>query len=571
MQALMNASKGQMQPQVLSRSLAVRQNLVAAVLFTTLELLCFAPIFKRVGFYLDDWITLNLLDFGPKSFLSACWQYLISDPRVVARPVEAFYYVVLYFMFGLKPLGYHVLNAGLEIGAAFFLYLAISRLTGRRALAAVAGLILIIYPNHDVTHYWATCSSENLSLLLVMASLYCTVVAAGSKSLAFHALSALAIALSLFCYETFLPLILLNVVFAYLACPGKSNRRAAIKQICLVVAPFLVFVISLLVYSRLVVPHIAAFWQVHPVSFDPGHMIGTIWEGIRINSPVYALPFFGQLASQAFLYESIRTLVTEVLIACLVLGCGIYWLAAGEEQPQQPVFLLPLGALTFIASYSIFGLNPEYTPTFQTILSRINEGAAVGIALMVSGAVALVLRFLQTGKRRQTALICCLFLLPIVSLSFLANRGYARAWELCWYTQTVIRDSLKGQENRFKAGDSVILANCPRYVMWSPLFDGVWDFQPMLQLALKNKAIKGGVVSERMVIAGNNLKDIAKGSICNTYEFGKSYLIIPPHGDIVPINSGQEFVDQIRQRGMKFGLDPAALGRWQTEVDNSKN
>jgi len=480
---------------------------------------------------------------------------------------------VLYFMFGLKPLGYHVLNAGLEIGAAFFLFLTISRLTGRRALALVAGLILIIYPNHDVTHYWATCSSENLSLFLFMGSLYATVVAAATNRLVFHGVSTLLFALSLFCYETFLPLILLNVVFAYLAAGGKSNHRPALKQVGLVVAPFLSALLLLLLYSRLIAPRLAIA-QVHPVSFDPVHMFATICEGVRINLPFYALGFFGKLAAEAFQYESAKTLITELVLACLGLAAGIWWLARGETEKDagQPVYLLPLGALVFVASYSIFGLNPEYMPTFQTILSRINEGGAVGIALMVSGAVALVLRFLPTANQtKAVALVCCLFLLPIVCLSFLANRGYARAWELCWYTQTVIRDSLKGQEHRFKDGDSVILANCPRYVMWSPLFDGVWDFQPMLQLALNNRAIKGGVVSERMVIEGNNLKDIAKGTLCNTYEFGKSYLIFPPDGDIVPINSAPEFVQLIEQRGMKFGLEKAAVKRWQMEANNAKH
>jgi hypothetical protein len=156
-------------------------------------------------------------------------------------------------------------------------------------------------------------------------------------------------------------------------------------------------------------------------------------------------------------------------------------------------------------------------------------------------------------------------------VSLLANRGYARAWELCWYTQTVIRDSLRQHCDRFKDGDSVILANCPRYVLWSPLFDGIWDFQPMLQLTLKNKAIKGGVVSERMVIEGNTVKDISKGTVCNVYDFGKSYLIFPPHGDIEAVDSPTAFINLIEQRGMKFGLDKAALRQWKEEVARDKH
>src|SRR5882724_7760722 len=96
--------------------------LVALLSIAFLELAWFGPIFRKVGFYLDDWITLSLIQFGPHNLFQAFHQYLISDPRVIVRPVEAFYYVAEFFVFGVNPLGYHLFNAGLEIAAAFLLY-----------------------------------------------------------------------------------------------------------------------------------------------------------------------------------------------------------------------------------------------------------------------------------------------------------------------------------------------------------------------------------------------------------------------------------------------------------------
>jgi hypothetical protein len=136
--------------------------------------------------------------------------------------------------------------------------------------------------------------------------------------------------------------------------------------------------------------------------------------------------------------------------------------------------------------------------------------------------------------------------------------------------QKVIQDSLKNNATRFRSGDSIILANCPRYVMWAPLFDGVWDFQPMLQLTLKSRDIKGGVVSERLEIQGNELKDISRGVVCNTYDFNRLYIIIPPKGELVPVHNAEQFISVIEQRGFGFGLERSVIKKWRSQLETDK-
>ncbi len=249
----------------------------------------------------------------------------------------------------------------------------------------------------------------------------------------------------------------------------------------------------------------------------------------------------------------------------------LFVLLKGSDDKEQPVVLLPLGLITVILSYTIFGLNPEYFPTFQTLVNRINEGAAVGIGIATAGLMALLFKILgnKGGKPLQASIIA-IVLLPMLALSFLADRGYAQPWILSWYTQKVIQDSLKDNAGRFRPGDSIILANCPRYVMWAPLFDGVWDFQPMLQLTLRSRDIKGGVVSERMEIQNNQLKDISRGVVCNTYDFKRLFIIIPPKGELVAVHSAEEFISVIEQRGFGFGLERSVLGKWRSQLENGK-
>jgi hypothetical protein len=544
--------------------------LIALALLIALEFACFGPILNKVGFYLDDWITLNLMQWGPHSLFSAFHQYMLSDPRVIVRPVEAFFYVVEFFAFGLKPIGYHLVNAALEVASAFFLYIALHDLTRKPALSLVAGLILIAYPNHDVTHYWATCSSENLSLALSMLSLALSTRAAVASKISYFCWSIACFALSIFCYETFLPLISLNVFFAYIVFSRTRTVLQSLKLTVWMCVPVIVSVIALLIYSRVIAPMLGPA-QVHAVHLDIRNIISVVVEGVRINCPPYSVQFFGNLAAQAFEYASGKTLWTTFAVISLLITAVLYVCSKVSEDRKEPVLLLPIGLITVVFSYTIFGLNPEYVPTFQTIVNRVNEGAAVGIGIGTAGLIALIFKLVGRRATRlvQTTIIAVI-LLPMLGLSLFADRGYSRPWILSWYTQKVIQDSLKANANRFHAGDSIILANCPRYVMWSPLFDGVWDFQPMLQLTLKSRDIKGGVVSERMEIQNNQLKDISRGVVCNTYDFDRLFIIIPPKGEIIPVHSANEFISVIEQRGFGFGLERSVIGKWRAQVQKEK-
>lgn len=544
--------------------------LIALSLIIAFEFVCFGPIVNKVGFYLDDWITLNLIEWGPKSLFPAFHKYLLSDPRVIVRPVEAFFYVVEFFAFGLKPIGYHLVNVALEIAAAFFLYLSLFDLTRKPALSLVAGLILIAYPNHDVTHYWSTCSSENVSLALSMASLSLSTKGAIESKAKYYSWSVICFLLSIFCYETFLPLVSLNAFFAYIVFLRSSNFATALRRAALVSLPFALAVVPLLIYSRVIAPMLGPA-QVHAVHLDLGNIMNVVIEGVRINSPPYSVQFFNEVGLRAYEYTSAKTLWATFAIAAMVVLAGLFTLLKGAYDKNQPTVLLPLGLITIVLSYTIFGLNPEYFPTFQTLVNRINEGAAVGIGIATAGLLALIFKVLGAKANRVVqTIVIAVVLVPMLGLSFFADRGYAQPWILSWYTQKVIQDSLKKNAGRFRPGDAIILANCPRYVMWAPLFDGVWDFQPMLQLTLQNRDIKGGVVSERLEIQNNQLKDISRGVVCNTYDFNHLFIIIPPKGELIPIHSAEEFISTIEKRGFGFGLDRSVLAKWRSQITPSK-
>ncbi|HEY9713332.1 MAG TPA: hypothetical protein V6C72_07670 [Chroococcales cyanobacterium] len=538
---------------------------VAAAVILLTELVSFGPIVKAVGFYLDDWITLRLLHDGPRPLWESFQRYLVSDPRVVVRPVEAFYYALEYFCFGLKPLGYHLVNGFFEVSAALFLFLSVKALTGNRSLSLLAAVLLIVYPNHDATHYWATCSSETLSLAFSLASVFFTLKAGQTHKLVWQLSAVFAFAISIFCYETFLPLLVLNVIGAFVVAQRQTDNRQALKSAALALLPFAGVVGSLLFYSRVIAPKLAVA-QVHPVHIALAPIVNEIAQGIKLNLPDQSLGFFlPQLYIGAY-FQTAPLAILGLVAVCAAVIASLYYFAGADKTLLHPLQLATIGLIVVVASYAIFGLNPEYTPLLHTILNRINYGAALGISLLIVGLLGFAVEWPPLDRRTLTVTVLAAGTLPIILFSIITNRGLAQPWILSWQTQKFIANALKASAAQFQNGDSIILANCPRYVMWAPLFDGVWDFEPMVRLTLSNSTLKGGVVSERIVVSADDLKDISRGTICGTYGFKRLFVVIPPHFQITQIKEPEKFIGLIAREGMTFGLSKSIIKEWQKQL-----
>jgi hypothetical protein len=545
--------------------------LIALLTILLLEIVCFGPITRNVGFYLDDWATVCELHSLTGDFFARFIHFLLWDPRVTPRPVEALFYVATFDLFGLKPLGWHIVNQCLEVFGSFFFYMALAQLTRRRTFALLSAAIFLLYPSHDATHYWATCDSETLSTCFAMASLWLTTAGVARNKKWYALLSVLCFNIAIFCYETLLPLVSLNVIFAAIegARRHKTNKwRWAIKTGLICVVPFVLSVVALLVYSRGIVPHIG-HPQVHQVVLSPQVMGTALGEGIKLNMPWICAPFFAQQVNQYLARSGVAACLIAFVLngALIVAGLGFLSRSEDDAKARVPLYVVLVGACTIVASYTIFGLNPEYVPTLLTIVNRVNAGASVGMSIILAAIPFLFLERvckLQPG-RGKTALLC-LFSVPLVAFFCLTNRGLAIPWTLSWELQRNIFQSLKRQSAGIKDGDSIILANCPRYVNWAPLFDGVWDFQAMLRLAVNNNTVNGGVVSDRLIFSGKQLKDMSRGVLCGLYDIDKLSVVVAPSCELIRIQSAQQFIQLIEERGFGFDLNRAVLKEWRNQL-----
>lgn len=540
-----------------------QDGLVALTALLLLEFLCFGLILNKVGFYMDDWSMYSNLHFGPKSFIDLTIECL-KDPKVIIRPLEGPYFAALFTWFGGSPFGHHLVNALFEAFGAWFLYLGLVRVCRSKRLSFIASAIFLLYPNHDSTHYWLTASSVTASLTLYTLSFWQAVKGFQEKRISLVFLSAFSFLLSVFNYESFLPLFPFTFVCClFIALEGHAQKTKAALQTAIYFCPYVIITVITWWYRRVYLPRVLPDSWTPAAGFDINHIITVYQEGLNDNLLAPAGTFFVEQAGKA-LASGVSPV--EWLFFALALGTVMltpFLLSKSEQAISTATFckLFSAGLVAILSSYSIYGLALTYVPRLDTIINRINAGASIGSAIIIACAI-----FLAARINKRAAFLPIVISALLVGLFVLANWGLSKPWIASWGVQKHIRAIIERKRDSFKSGDSIILANAPRYVMWAPLFDGVWDFQTMVRWCLNNKEINAGVVSERIVLSKDDARDISRGYLCGTYPYKTMHLLTPGPETWYEVPSGESFISIVEKNGMSFGLDKTMPVKWRTQL-----
>jgi len=557
-----------------------------------LQVICFGPIMTHVGFYLDDWATLAFLHFAPKEggYLGLLHYYLFNDSRVLIRPLEVLHFGTIYFLCADKPLLYHLVNLLFEAFSSLFLYCILVRLSGQRAIALAASLCLLLYPSHDSTRYWVICSSVTLSLALYLFSFLASIKATDhyldGERKPFYlwlSLSFLSFLLSLLNYETFLPMAALTVLTVLvMAWRRQKDWKKAGLAATIIALPLALSVGGLLVFLKVIVPKLGHGYA-HAITFDAKVMLATIGQGLSLNTPWQAVPFFyGQAQSALAVLTSSE--IVRLVVLLVVAGTALFYLLVGDKKDSpasepseisgsqgqlslQPVDFLLLGLFAIFVSYTIFGLSPDYLPTYITLVNRVNTAASLGVVLVLVAVLqwsaSALLKSLPVAGNPLFKGLFLTAACAVLLLFTLADWGLAKPWIVSWTTQKEVRGAVSQLTDKLDDKASLLLISCPRYVMWSPVFDGVWDFQNMVRITLNRPLFNANVVSERLSLSPTGLKDVSYGYECGSYPFDDLYLMVAPHPQLLAVKSAAQFVDLVEQRGMTFGFDKKTLSKWK--------
>lgn len=189
------------------------------------------PYVGRLGFYSDDWAFLAVLTTADdRSFGGLLRDQAAWSPSLAMRPTQTVYQAWLYRNFGLDPLGYHLVNAGVLIAIAVLLYWILRELRLPRSVAVAVPAVYALMPNYATDRFWFAAFGYLLSMALYLLGLFAELRAASSdhaRLWIWKVFALAALAAAAFGYEVILPLFLLNVILAEVV--ARRGRRGGLR------------------------------------------------------------------------------------------------------------------------------------------------------------------------------------------------------------------------------------------------------------------------------------------------------------------------------------------------------
>jgi hypothetical protein len=407
-----------------------------------------------LGFYYDDYQLLERM--GESGHRSVLGLYDAVSPGTGQRPLQALTYAVLYRLFGAHPLGYHVFNAAIFVVAIVLIYLVLRELRLPRFVSVAVPLVYAMLPHYSTDRFWAAAFQANTSTAFYALGTYAALRALRSSRRAFPVwllVAVLSVAGSLFAYEVAAPLFLLSAGLVWLAGRASGRRRVVVAVLG---GALLAAVIA---KSTLVV---TGGQNGYRVGFQGGvlhHLVYLVSGAIKLNVGTYlvALPYV--LWWIVVHHFAVSTLVVAVASGALAFAYLANARDRGDAEAVPWSWIVAAGFAVFVLGYAVFLTNDQILFRSAGIDNRVNAASALGIALMVVGAIGWVARLAQAGRQSlvRAAAVAC-----VVAVGVFIVDSLASFWADAYKRQHAIVAGLTQQLGRSpRAGVVVLDAACP--------------------------------------------------------------------------------------------------------------
>jgi hypothetical protein len=469
---------------------------IDALWLAAIALLSVIPYVTGLGFYSDDWGLLPIFQSGAVHALSG----------FQARPVQGLYLLLLFKLFGLEPLGYHVVNALVIAASGPLLYLLLLRIGIRRPEAFSSALLFLLLPQLSTVRVWYAAFQIPMALLLMLLSMHAQMSFERSGRVRWLLIAIGAALLSLVSYEIFAPMIAAFAVGLAIVRWRTGERRAgaSLPRAAWVAAAVLVLVIAAAIWKALVSGRTGPmgdperYWRgLHQLvrldydwRVDGGLNIFTallvhFWFTLRGWAEAAAGPMSGALGP----------LVTTIAIAIAALA---FWRlrvrSANEAFSANPIRLMLAGIAAFVLGHAPFLIVPWIRFSPSGLGNRTLVAAAIGVAMIIVAAVAYAVRAVPARYRGQA------FALAIAILAFGATARVEqidRYWAEAPALQRQVLIAAKKDLRWVPAGSTIILDGVCPYHGPAVVFETYWDVGGALSLTL-GRYVLGDTVSPRM-------------------------------------------------------------------------
>lgn len=538
-------------------------------LFLAVVIAISTPAYVRgLGFYYDDYSVLYRMSFsGDQSLIGL---YDAVRPATGQRPLQAFTFAVLYWLFGFEPLGYHVVNAGLLVAVAVLLYLVLRELRLPRLLCVVVPLVYSTLPHYATNRFWLDAFQINVSSLFYLLSLYASLRALRARAIpriGWLTVAVASVAGSLFAYEVIFPLFAVNVALVWWA--ARRSRRDSTAWIAAGGLAAAIIAVGLLKLVR-----VAEHGQNnYDVGFQDGflhHLAYLVSGGIKLNFGTYlvAVPYV--------LWWIVRHGVGFAELgaagAAGILAFGYVWwigqrnpdvLAVGRHWRNS----VGVGFVAFVLGYAIFLTNQQVLFRSAGIDNRVNAAAGLGVAAMLVGTIGWLAGRLAAERR---LLFFSATVGGIVATGVLVIGALGSFWTIAAREQRAIIGGVQQTATRLPPSSIVILDGvCPE-IGPAVVFADQWDLRGALRLAYDDASLRADTAAEALRAGAAELQlemTFLDQRFTRTYEYGPNLFIYDfPRRTMHRLRnrhaarryiSARREPDCLPQRGFAWGFDPS--------------
>ena len=485
---------------------ADRRRIVDALSLAAIVWLSALPYLGRLDFYSDDWGIISHFEAAARSGGSVIAATL---PNFALRPVQGVYLALLYDAFGLRPLGYHLVNTGVIALAVALFYLLLLRLRLSRGEAFAAALIFALLPQLSTVRVWFAAFQIPLSMLFMLVAMHAQLSARRSAPVQWSIVAVIATALSIAAYEIFI-LIIAGFAAVLLLGDLRARRIRGSADWRRGIAPAAVLATTLSGgMLKLLSARAAESKDIHHYI---GLAYGLFWPGYdwRINSGLnlfagtsfYSWVLLRDWASSLAALFTGRAGAAITVVALLIASLAWWRLRVPDEGEWKPKRVLVMGVAAFLLAHAIFVFTGAIVFAPSGIGNRTLVAAAVGFAITLVALFELV--SLSASPRHARTLFTGLVVLTSVAGTArveLIDRYWAEAPE---YTREILRAASVDLRN-LPEGSTVILDGVCPYHGPAIVFETYWDVSGALSI-VTGRNLRGDAVSPRMWIVANGIK-----------------------------------------------------------------
>ena len=462
---------------------------LAAIVFLTA-----APYVAHLGFYSDDWSTLETFRTCPSQTMLGLFGCVQENYRFV----QTFQSAAFYRFLGRDPVGYHVVNSIVFACLILLVYAVLCELSQPRVISLAVPLVYSLLPHYSTDRFWIANLDANLCLVLYLVGVFSLSRACppGGWRPLWAALSAIALALSTLVYEVAIPLFVLVPFFIWRRMKPRQQKYLLLATILLSMGAV---AFKLLTQTRY---RFQGRFLSHP-AMVLRHFVAQLLD-FNYGYYGFGLPLVAWHA--ATIYPRVAGLGSATLIGALVFSYLFHVLRRpSTEWPSRPTWamLAIAGVFVFVLGYSPFIAQVTLDMTTTGSANRVAIAAALGTAMSLAAIIGLVTGFVPFSGWRTGLFCACISVLCVSGLLIL--NVVSSYWMEAYGLQQDIIARVAKEFPALPDNTTLILDGVCPYFGPGIVFEGDWDTEGMLRTLYRNETIHGDVVTTRPDVRADGL------------------------------------------------------------------